>query len=112
MVADRYSVDEELEESSDQDHGNWMNTVNIKLHPGMISILGWETSMQVETHSDDCWPFPSKVFALLYFLLQSPHSWYVQYDWCLNYCDHCSNGFSLNMQGQSNLRFIWYIRRH
>ncbi len=28
--------------------------------------------MEVETSSDDFWPFPSKVFALLYLLLNSP----------------------------------------
>ena len=33
---------------------------------------GWETMMEVDTTSDDYWPFPSKEFTLLYFLLNSP----------------------------------------
>ena len=33
----------------------------------------WETLMEVETHSTDYWPFPSKEFALLYFLVNGPH---------------------------------------
>lgn len=36
------------------------------------SISGWGTLMEVETCSDDYWPFPSKEFALLYFLVNSP----------------------------------------
>jgi len=36
-------------------------------------FLDWESMMEVQTESQDYWPFPSKEFALLYFLINGPH---------------------------------------
>ena len=66
--------------------------------------------MEVDTTSDDYWPFPSKEFTLLYFLLNSPRPLVYDYVFMRTYT-FSSNVIFSHLQGQSNLKFMWHVMK-
>ena len=58
--------------------------------------------LERDMHGQSFYPFPNKLFALLYLLLHTPHQ--------MVHCDiHVYFDPSIFLQGETNMSFVWFI---